>query len=160
MPCPTKSRLIPFNPGFPLQVGEHRETTTRRDPGFTLLEVLVAFIIAALALGVLFQGGIGGLTTANAAARYDEALSRAQSHLVMASAGPDFQAQDRQGDEGGRYHWHLRIQLLGLAPAIDATKPVPALYGIAVSMAWPDGLHTRSLTLQTERVGTAPPPPP
>ena len=54
------------------------EAAAGPDRGFTLLEVLVAFIIAALALGVLFQGGIGGLTTANAAARYDEALSRAQ----------------------------------------------------------------------------------
>ncbi len=131
-----------------------------RDRGFTLLEVLVAFIIAALALGVLFQGGIGGLTTANAAARYDEALSRAQSHLALASIGPDFQPQDGQGDEGGRFHWHLRIQLLGLAAAMDPTKPVPALYGITIGMSWPDGLHTRSVTLQTERVGTAPPPPP
>ena len=140
-----------------------RETPGRRLPceaGFTLLEVLVAFIIAALALGVLFQGGIGGLTTANAAARYDEALSRAQSHLALAGVGPDFQAQDRQGDEGGGYHWHLRIQLLAQAAAADPTKPVPALYGITVAMAWPDGQHARSLTLQTERVGTAPPPPP
>ncbi len=137
-----------------------REGAAGRDAGFTLLEVLVAFVIAALALGVLFQGGIGGVTTANAAARYDEALSRAQSHLALASVGPDFQAQDRQGDEGTGYHWRLRIQLLAQAAAVDRTKAVPALYAISVGMAWPDGLRTRSLTLQTERVGTAPPPPP
>ena len=137
-----------------------RELASARSAGFTLLEVLVAFVIAALALGVLFQGGIGGLTTANAAARYDEALSRAQSHLALASVGPDFQAQDRQGEEGNGYHWHLRIQLLAQAAGPDPSKPAPALYGIAIGMDWRDGPHPRSLALQTERLGTAPPPPP
>ena len=130
------------------------------DAGFTLLEVLVAFVIAALALGVLFGGGIGGLNAVNAAARYDEALSRAQSHLAEASAGPDYQPQDRQGDEGGHYHWRLRVQQLATAAAADPTKPGPALFGISVAVSWPDGARTRSVALQTQRVGTAPPPAP
>ena len=131
-----------------------------REGGFTLLEVLVAFVIAALAVGLLFQGGLGGLTAANAAARYGEALSRAESHLTLASIGPDYRPQDLQGDEGGGYHWHLRIQLLSLGAALDPAKPVPALYAIAVTMSWPNGAAARSVTLQTQRVGLAPPPPP
>ena len=45
----------------------------RREPteaGFALLEVMVAFIIAALALGVLFQSGLSSLRSIKTAARY------------------------------------------------------------------------------------------
>lgn len=128
--------------------------------GFTLLEVLVAFIIAALALAVLYQGGIGGLAATQTAHRYEEALSRAQSHLAVAGAGPDIQPQDRQGDEGAGYHWHVRIAPVSVAAMADPSRPRPALYAIAVTLSWQDGRRTREVTLQTERAGTAPPAPP
>lgn len=127
--------------------------------GFTLLEVLVAFIIASLALGILFQGGIGSLTTARVAARYGEALSRAESHLAIAGTGPEFQPQDRQGDEGKGFHWHLAIQLVAHGVA-EPGKPMPALYAIIVSISWPEGPRSRVVTLRTERTGTTRAPPP
>ena len=52
--------------------------------GFTLLEVLIAFVIAALALGVLFQGTAGSLGSVRVSGQYQEALSRARSHLEAA----------------------------------------------------------------------------
>ena len=131
-----------------------------RAAGFTLLEVLVAFIIAALALGVLFEGGIGGLNTARVAARYGEALSRAESHLALAGAGPDYQPQDRQGDEGAGFHWRLRIQPVAVGAAVEAGKPLPALYGITVVESWAEGAQSRAVTLRTARAGTSPPPTP
>ena len=50
--------------------------------GFTLLEVVVALAIAALALVGLFQAGSGGLFAVDTAARAEEAVQRAQSHLA------------------------------------------------------------------------------
>ena len=50
--------------------------------GFTLLEVVVALAIAALALVGLFQAGSGGLFAVDTAARAEEAIQRAQSHLA------------------------------------------------------------------------------
>ena len=41
--------------------------------GFTLLEVMIAFVIAALAIGALFGGTVSGLNATSVAARYDEA---------------------------------------------------------------------------------------
>ena len=52
------------------------------DAGFTLLEVIVAFAIASLALVGLFQAGSGGVFAVDTAARAEEALQRAQSHLA------------------------------------------------------------------------------
>ncbi len=138
-----------------------RVTEVRGQPaGFTLLEVLVAFIIAALALGLLFQGGIGGLLTARIAGRYGEALSRAESHLAEATAGPTLTAGDSSGAEGGGFRWRVRIQPIDTAPVIDKTKPVLALYAVDVLESWVENGRTRAVSLQTQRTATAPAPPP
>ncbi len=136
-------------------------TEVRGQPaGFTLLEVLVAFIIAALALGLLFQGGIGGLLTARIAGRYGEALSRAESHLAEATAGPTLTAGDSSGD-GGR-----RFPLAGADPAHrhgaggrHDQAGAGAVRGRRAGKLGGDG-RTRAVTLQTQRTATAPAPPP
>ncbi len=88
----------------------------RSDRGFTLLEVLVAFIIAALALGVLFNGATASLTEAGVVGRYEEALSRAQSHLAAASHGTPTSLVSGEGEEGHGFHWAVRIAPIANAP--------------------------------------------
>ena len=135
----------------------------RRERGFTLLEVLVAFIIAAAALAAVFSGGLGGLRAAAVSARYTEAVSRAQSHLASASVGDALTASDRQGDEGNGFHWHVRVE-----PAMTAAAPpgpirgtrVLTLYIVRASISWSEDERTRSVELDTMRAATAPPPPP
>ena len=127
----------------------------RGEQGFTLLEVLVAFLIAALALGVLFRGAVEGQASAAVAARYQEAISRARSRLAALDATPPVPG-DQQGDDGGGYRWRVRTTLLGTAPG----DPPPALYGIAVAITWSTGGQDRVFQLNTRRLGTAPPAPP
>jgi len=55
---------------------------TPKSGGFTLLEVVVALAIAAVALVGLFRAGSGGLFAVDTAARAQEAVQRAQSHLA------------------------------------------------------------------------------
>ena len=136
----------------------------RRDPrGFTLLEVLVAFLIAAFALAALFSGGLGGLRAAAVSGRYTEAVSRAQSHLAAATTGDALAAGDRQGDEGAGFHWRVRIVPAATAqptPGSPPGNPVLALYAVSVAVAWTEDGHTRSVQLETMRAGLAPPPRP
>ncbi|MCB8883203.1 prepilin-type N-terminal cleavage/methylation domain-containing protein [Acidisoma cellulosilytica] len=129
------------------------------DAGFTLLEVLVAFIIASLAFAVLAGAALDGMRSASLSNRYQEALTRARSHL--AAIGPALQPSDRQGDEGDGFHWHVRIVQLASAPVILAlpggnARPSAAhatLYAISVGMSW--GEHRRrQVELDSERVGT------
>src|SRR5260370_28988780 len=73
-----------------------------RENGFTLLEVIVAFAIAALALVGLFRAGSGGLFAVDTAARAEEAVQGAQSHLAAvgrdaAFVGGEFSGQDGRG---------------------------------------------------------------
>ena len=134
----------------------------RDERGFTLLEVLVAFIIAALALGALYQGTLGGLLAARVAGQTQEALSRARSRLAEIGHGAPLRAGEQQGDDGGGYRWRLRIAPIATAPlargdaATVARGPRAALYAVTVWIGW-DG---REVRLDGAAVAAAPPPAP
>src|SRR5579859_18463 len=133
----------------------------RSERGFTLLEAVVAFAIAALALGVLFRAATGGLVAVDTAGRYEEAVSRAKSH--MASIGHDGPLSETQteGDDGGGYHWRIRIVPLASAnpangqpaPFLQASSRKPTLYSVEVGISWSDGGRHREFLLQSQRIG-------
>src|SRR5215831_1791757 len=83
---------------------------SRNSAGFTLLEVVVALVIAGLALVGLFQAGSGGLFAVDTAARAEEALQRAQSHLAAVGRNAALVEGVSEGDDGGGYRWRLRVQ--------------------------------------------------
>ncbi len=131
--------------------------------GFTLFEVMVAFVIASLALGVLFAGGLAGLRTAKIADGYGDALSRARSRIAAIVAP---QPLDTSGDDGGGYRFHLRITQAGtVTPAHDdslgqaggqsATRI--GLYDISVTLSWRGDGGERQVALATQRLGLVPP---
>jgi general secretion pathway protein I len=129
--------------------------------GFALLEVLVAFVIAALALGVLFNAGLSGLQSARAASHYEQAVARARSHLALAVHASPLVAGDWQGDDGGGFAWHLRVTPMAsttVAPVYavtarrSATFPL-TLYAVSVVIAWRDGDRAREVRFDTEQIG-------
>jgi len=126
-----------------------------------LLEIIVAFIIAALALGVLFQAGIGGLQAVQAASRYEQAIARARSRMTLAVHADPLVAGDWQGDDGGGFNWHVRVTplastavrpLYGMTPRGSSTFPL-TLYLVSVVVAWRDGDGARQVRLDTEQIG-------
>ncbi len=131
-----------------------------RDGGFTLLEVLVAFAVAASALALLFGQGVQSVTAAQAASRYREAISRAQSHL---DALPDqaLVAGVRDGEEGHGFRWRTRIAAAASIPAQRSAPPGSAyaagttLYDVTVEVSWSGGAGRRAVTLGTRRLGPA-----
>ena len=129
--------------------------------GFTLLEVLVAFVIAALALGVLFQGAIEGLTAVHLADRTTEALTRARSHLAAVGHGIPLRTQVQQGDDGSGFSWSLDIRPLGSAPLLqtggDPQHPArETLFEVRVTESWQAPQGRRGTTLVTRRVAITP----
>lgn len=133
----------------------------RDDGGFTLLEVMVAFVIAALALGALMQGAGGGLQAAHVAAHTQQALSRARSHLAASALA--LAPGEQGGDDGGGYAWRATItRLLAAAPARsdggqDATRRPLVLYSLRVTVAWTMDGGRREVSLDTFRLGQATP---
>lgn len=129
--------------------------------GFTLLEVVVAFVIAALALGVLFSAGVSGLHAMQTAGHYEQAISRARSRLAMAVHADPLVAGDWRGDDGGGFHWRIRVAPLANttvrplhAATLSASRSYPlTLYAVDVWIAWRDGRTAREVHLDTEQIG-------
>ncbi len=126
--------------------------------GFTLLEVVVALAIASLALVGLFQAGSGGLFAVDTAARVEEALQRAQSHLAAVGRDASLVQGESSGDDGGGYGWQLRIQPVSQRQGVAADGVTPqttSLFDVEVAISWQTHGHQRKVVLRTLRLGAA-----
>ena len=130
---------------------EARPPGGARSRGFSLLEVLVAFAILALSLGVLMQ--IFSATTRNVGvgADYTRALVLAESLLATAGETAPLAEPLREGRTRG-LRWRLASTPLG-EPA-GASEVVP--YRVSVTVRWRSAARDRSLTLDTLRLERAP----
>jgi general secretion pathway protein I len=120
----------------------------RRQSGFTLLEVLVALAIAGLALAVMSEAATGGFLASKTAAGYQEALSRAKSHMASLGGDSALVPGEADGDDGGGYHWRYSVTQIEQT----ALPTEPTLFEIKVGVSWLAGGHRREVELQTERV--------
>jgi len=129
----------------------------RASHGFTLLEVVVALAIAAMALVGLFQAASGGLFAVNRAARAEEAVQRAQSHLAAVGRNAALVQGEFTDDDGGGYHWRLRVQPVATRQvAADGNSAANlTLFDVEVAISWPGRNGDRSVVLKTLRLGTA-----
>ncbi|OYV32256.1 MAG: hypothetical protein B7Z80_27500 [Rhodospirillales bacterium 20-64-7] len=119
----------------------HSRTAER---GFTLLEVMVALIIAGLACILLYRAGFAGVAEDLAASRYEEALERAQSRLATLGPLTKLQPEQLSGDDGGGFHWQVRI-----SAGPGAGRLV--LYHLQVT----ERFGARAVTLSTQRLGSS-----
>lgn len=131
------------------------EPDTVDEAGFTLLEVTIALVIAALALAVIFHGTVGGIRLASTAGRVEEGVARARAHLAAAQAGPLVPGR-REGDEGHGYHWRVQIVRMAAAPTNDLVSAGKAslmvVFAIRVMESWSAGASgRRQVSVQTYR---------
>ncbi|HEX2939977.1 MAG TPA: hypothetical protein VHO91_02950, partial [Rhodopila sp.] len=127
----------------------------------SLLEVMIALIVAALATTALLRAAGVSLRATTDAALYQQAIVRAKAHLDAATHGGPLHPGDWQGDDGGGFHWQLRVtpaQVGAVRPfgtvgprAQTALKVV--LYQVVTAISWRQDGQTRMVTLQTERIG-------
>jgi general secretion pathway protein I len=80
-----------------------------RQRGFTLIELVAAFVIFALGFGVLLQILSSCLHTTAQSADYTRASLWAQSLLDTQGIGETLQETDASGNFDDKYSWHLRI---------------------------------------------------
>lgn len=81
-----------------------------RQRGFTLLEVIVAIVIAALCLGALAQSFAGGARAARTSSDYTRAVTLAQSILGKAGVEKSLVEGVETGTSSdGRFGWALSV---------------------------------------------------
>ncbi len=131
---------------------------TLRSAGFTLLEVMVAFVIAALALALVFDGALAGLRGSGESAREIQALTLARSRLAAADLTGAIEPGLREGSDPDGFHWSRSIVPLTTTQAggVDTARPL-VLYDVRVTVRWPGPFgRTRAVSLETRRAGQPP----
>jgi general secretion pathway protein I len=130
-----------------------------RAGGFSLLEVLVAFVILSLVATALFRLFGGALNNASAADDYSRAALLAESVLAETAAGP-LRESVVQGDaEEGRMRWTARVSAYtppGVNPDLERqSEPMQTrLWRVAVEVAFPGAAGgERTYALATTRIG-------
>ena len=130
--------------------------------GFSLLEILVAFSILALSLGVLMQIFSGSLRNADVTRDQAQAVVLAQSLLASAGVEATLVPGESAGVMDDKFRWLLRVSSFVEEPRHAETEamrsPLPLdLWEVAVRVAWggDSRLPERALTLTTLRVQPA-----
>ncbi len=121
----------------------------QRQKGFSLLEVLVAFAVLALSLGVLMQTFSHSSRNAAISADYSKALALAESKLV--SFGHLTSPSEPTAGEAhnGRFRWSLNSAPLELDHA-GPSELTP--YVVSVEVQWDASGQQRSVNLETIRL--------
>ena len=117
-----------------------------RGAGMSLLELLVAMAIMAMALGMLYRATGGSARAAGDAARYQEAVFVAE-RLLYANADLPEGGWSEQGQSGG-VHWAVRSQPYATAVQYGAPGAVP-LHALHVEVDGTDHGRTRTFELST-----------
>jgi general secretion pathway protein I len=105
----------------------------QRQRGFTLLEVMLAFVVLAAALGILLGMLSRGLHQVTASQSETEATLYAQSLLDQLGTIEPLGPGASQGDfDRGRYRWRLQV-----VPARDPAPPPPPAEGQPQPQATP-----------------------
>lgn len=136
----------------------HRASSLRQR-GYTLLEVIVAFALLAMALTLL----LGTLSGAAKQVRWSSDAGRAalyaQSLMDQVGVGQPLKPGQRSGDfENGRYRWTLgvaqwRDPLPASSQLIDPNAP--RLFEVQLAVEWGDGGAGRRLFLRSLRSSAA-----
>ena len=122
--------------------------THHTNRGFSLIEVLVAFSIAAVSLGVLFQIYAKGATAAVVGGEYAQAIAIAESKLAEIGLSESLDAGDRNGSEIDKYHWQISVQDYEEDQPTDFVSRL-SLKQVSVTISWHSRGKLRSITLNT-----------
>ena len=134
----------------------------RGQAGFTLIEIVVAFVLLSLVLSTGFEIFSDGLRRAGDLEDYSRAVVIAQSRIAVAGAEEPLNAGQTQGESEDR---HLRWTMV-VTPFEDAPPPpgqpqpgpgTQMLYRVDVRVDWAGGDgRERSFALSTLGLGTRP----
>ncbi len=122
-----------------------------RQGGFSLLEVLVAFAILSVSLGVLLQVFAGGLRNAGVSGDYTQAALYAESILAAIGREAPLSEGVHSGPIDDRFSWRSTVDAYTEGMPVSENMPVHG-YRVRVEVFWRGLAQARSVQLETLRL--------
>jgi general secretion pathway protein I len=108
----------------------HATLSRHRQAGFSLIEMIAAFLVFALAIGILMEILASSIHSTRASNAYTMAALWAQSKLDTVGVGAPIEAGSTNGRFDDGYSWQLDIQLVDPANV----EPPPQQYAAGAGM--------------------------
>jgi len=123
--------------------------TKRQVRGYTLIEVLIAMMILALALTVLMRIFSGGLRNIAVSADYAHAVLLAEAQLAAAGSSEALAPGETYGNEDDKFRWTRTVEEY-MAKEFEKVEKLPVTaFQVTVVVEWPNFGRTRRLNLST-----------
>jgi len=138
-----------------------------KQQGFSLLEILIAFSILALSLGILLKIFSAGVNAALVAEDYTAAVQIAESLMAKTGVETPLQAGGQSsGLENEKYHWLVEVDPFVFNPEkvdttaitadpenVGATAITAELFKVKVIVSWgDDNTNDRQVELTTVKL--------
>ncbi len=126
--------------------------------GFSLLEILIAFSILALSLGILLKIFSSGINMAGVAEEYTSAVQIAETLMAQTGVETALQPGQSSGQLNDKYNWQVVVspyQFTGMLETSDMNSQTAELFKVKVIVNWSDGNsgnEGRQLELTTLRL--------
>ncbi|MBB5208694.1 type IV pilus modification PilV family protein [Chiayiivirga flava] len=147
---------MPPHPAIATQFHGGAARGSGRQSGFTLIEIVVAFSILAVGLGIAMQIATGAMRQSRSASDYTEAALYAQSLLDNVGVGERLEESEDSGEFDERFSWSLRSEPYEIqtdSPLEPGIAPVE-LYRLELVVRWQRGRGEQEARFVTLRALT------
>ncbi len=123
-----------------------------RQQGFTILEVLVGFLVSALLLSIILSAFASGLRNLSQADQYSQAALVAQSRLAEIGITAPLQPGAYEGQDNAGHTWSITVAPLVWDLSQELQNQGRTLYRVDVNVRWQASGRERSFGLSSLRL--------
>lgn len=127
-----------------------------RDNGFTLIEVLVAFMILALSLTVLLRIFSGGMSNVALSGDYARAMLLAETQLASTGVSEPLMTGTTEGEWDERFRWQRIVEPYHIQGKAPNPAPPASLFHIHVVVEWSHKGRQREIRISSLRLQPQP----
>ena len=126
--------------------------SSRSQRGFSLIEVLVAFMILAMSLSVIYRIFSGGLRNVALSEDYARAVLLAESRLSAIGVNEPLERGVTSGEWGDRFRWERVVDYYQPWEQRKELSTDLLTYRVTVQVDWEHAGRTRQVSLSSVRL--------